>query len=199
MRILLASSNDHKKSEFSRLLPEFDIVTPKDLNIAFNPNESGSSFIENAIIKAKDLYDKVHLPVLSDDSGLCIDSLGGKPGVHTARFGDDEFPDGKLTQRDRNLLILEKMKGIEKRNAHFVCALCLYFSPYRIYLTQEETVGIITECEKGENGFGYDPIFFIEEMGKCYAELTGEEKDALSHRGKAIRSMRKLIKEDIDA
>ena len=198
MKLYFASGNLHKKMEMESLLEGIvGLTLPKDEGIEFDPDENGSSFVENAIIKAKTLYDVVKAPVLSDDSGLCVKALDWGPGIHTARFGDTE--EKKLYSREKYMLLLEKMKGVEDREAYFTCALCLYLSPTRIYVIQEEAKGKISlEPSLGKEGFGYDPVFFSDEAGKIVADLEKGEKGKYSHRGKAARVMMELLKKEIE-
>lgn len=191
LKIYFASSNDHKKQEMMRLLNGVNIMLPKEEAIAFDPVEDGNSFIENALIKAKDLYKKVNAPVLADDSGLVVDALDGRPGIHTSRYGD---VDGKkLIQSEKNAKLLGEMEGKENRRARFVCALVLMVSNEKIYIIQETVEGYIAHSIRGEHGFGYDPLFLVEETGKSAAELSDSEKDKYSHRGRAVRKMNLII------
>lgn len=191
LKIYFASSNDHKKQEMMRLLNGVNITLPKEEAIAFDPVEDGNSFIENALIKAKDLYKKVNAPVLADDSGLVVDALDGRPGIHTSRYGD---VDGKkLIQSEKNAKLLGEMEGKENRRARFVCALVLMVSNEKIYIIQETVEGYIAHTIRGEHGFGYDPLFLVEETGKSAAELSDSEKDKYSHRGRAVRKMNLII------
>ena len=191
LKIYFASSNNHKKQEMMRLLNGVNIMLPKEEAIAFDPVEDGNSFIENALIKAKDLYKKVNAPVLADDSGLVVDALDGRPGIHTSRYGD---VDGKkLIQSEKNAKLLGEMEGKENRRARFVCALVLMVSNEKIYIIQETVEGYIAHSIRGEHGFGYDPLFLVEETGKSAAELSDSEKDKYSHRGRAVRKMNLII------
>lgn len=199
MKLYFASGNDHKKKEMSRLLGGFELTLPKEEGIDFDPDENGKTFIENAIIKAETLYKRVKQPVLSDDSGLCINALGGKPGIHTARYGEDECG-RKLSDREKYMLLLKNLDGVSDRSATFVCALCLYLSPERIYIIQEECRGrIATLPEEGDGGFGYDPVFFSDEAGCVVATLSEGDKDLYSHRGKAARVIKNLIEKEINS
>lgn len=198
MKLYFASGNDHKKTEMSRLLGGFELTLPKEEGISFDPDENGSTFIDNAVIKAKALYDIVHAPVLADDSGLCVDALGGKPGIHTARYGEEEAG-RKLSAEEKYMLLLKNMEGITNRRAEFVCAICLYLSPTRIYVIQETSEGSITLTpSNGSGGFGYDPVFYNNEAGRIVAELPEGEKDLYSHRGKAARIMKTLIEKELN-
>ncbi len=175
----------------SRLLGGYELVLPKDEGIDFDPEETGTSYIENALIKAEALYSIVHAPVLADDSGLSVDALGGKPGIHSARYGEEDGK--KLSSEEKYMLLLKNMEGITDRTAHFVSALCLILSPDRKYIVQETCDGSIALSPSGTTGFGYDPVFFIDEAGMISAELPEGEKDRYSHRGKAARLMKLLL------
>ena len=147
MKLYFASGNDHKRKEMSRLLGGYELVIPKDEGIDFDPEETGTSYIENAVIKAEALYSIVHAPVLADDSGLSVDALGGGPGIHSARYGEENGK--KLSDEGRYRLLLRNMEGIENRKAHFVSALCLILSPDRRYIIQETCDGSIALAPSG--------------------------------------------------
>lgn len=198
MKLYFASGNEHKKKEMSRLLGGFSLTLPKEEGIDFDPDENGSTFIENAIIKAKALYSIVKEPVLSDDSGLCVKALSGKPGIHTARYGEEELK-RKLTDKEKYMFLLKNMENVDDRSATFVCAICLYLSPERIYVIQEESKGkIALEPVNGDGGFGYDPVFFNDEAGKIVSTLKEGEKDLYSHRGKAARIIKLLLDKELN-
>lgn len=206
MKIYLASGNLNKKREVQELFPEHTVVIPKDEGIGFDPEETGTTFYENSLIKAKALWEIVHCPVLADDSGICVDALDGAPGIYSSRYAGPEFmkgkPDGSKTpQEDQNKFIIQQtneaisngFKG--GRKAHYTCAMVLYMGPDRLFVCQEtmegEIIPDIAEA-RGSGGFGYDPLFFLPEQGKTAAELTADEKNAISHRGKASRLMKKI-------
>ncbi len=193
MTIYFASGNDHKKEEMKRLLNGYDIVLPKEMGYSFDPEETGETFLDNALIKAKALYDLVKAPVLADDSGLIVDARPDIMGVHTSRFGYEKY--GKISSKEQYTLLLKEMEGEQNRTGRFVCALVLYLAPNRFYVVQETMEGRIATEPKGLDGFGYDPIFLVGDTDTTAAELTGEEKDVYSHRGKACRTMLRLIKE----
>ncbi|MFA6844247.1 MAG: non-canonical purine NTP pyrophosphatase [Sphaerochaetaceae bacterium] len=199
MDIILASSNEHKKKEFARILNGYNILLPDEVGIPFNCVENGLTFAENSLIKAQALYNVAPRDfwILSDDSGLCVDALGGDPGIHTARYGMRE--DGlELPSRERNALLLENMRGFttqEERKATFVCALTLIVSKYRIFSLQECVEGHIAFSSFGNGGFGYDPIFFVDEAHKNMAQLDDSQKDLYSHRGRACRHLITLLGE----
>ena len=191
MKIYLASGNVYKKKEVQELLPSHTIVLPKDESIEFDPEETGSTFFENAMIKAKALYDIVKAPVLADDSGICIDFLKGAPGVHSARYGSVE---GEHVSAEAGInKVLAELKGVKDRSARFACCMVFLLDENRFYSVQETCEGHITGAPSGSGGFGYDPIFFVEKFGKTFAELTSEQKNSISHRGMALKAIIKLI------
>lgn len=206
MIIYAATGNEHKRQELSQLFAPHTIIIPKDKGIDFDPEENGNSFVENTIIKAKALYDIVKKPVIADDSGICVDVLDGKPGIYSARYvGNNTFSEKKISDSERNVLLLQeaaevaKQKGISPDtplSCRFVCAMVLYLGKDRYYIAQETIEGFLVkdiESAKGSGGFGYDPIVFLPEYGKTIAELTAEEKNAISHRGKAAKVLQTIV------
>ncbi|HAN43536.1 MAG TPA: non-canonical purine NTP pyrophosphatase [Sphaerochaeta sp.] len=198
MRILLASSNEHKRHEIQQMFPNHEIVLPKELGIDFDCEENGTTFLENAMIKASALYEvakDLGLPILADDSGLMVPALPGRLGVKTARFGaEDGGP--LLSAHEKNQLLIKMLDGKEgkDREAFFVCALVLMFNPYRIYTAVESAEGhILKEEVNGTGGFGYDPVFHCNEAGCSMAMLPDGQKNLYSHRGKAVRAIQKFI------
>lgn len=175
-----------------RLLPGFDILLPKERGIIFSPEETAESYMGNALIKAEALYRLTGEPVLADDSGLEVEALGNAPGIHTARYGGEG-----LSSRERYMLLLKNMEGIEDRRASFVSALVLMLSPRRVFIVQEECEGRIALAPSGTSGFGYDPVFYIDEAGCISAELPEGGKDIYSHRGKAARRLRLLMEKEL--
>ena len=161
------------------------IILPRDLGISFDPREDGDTFLSNALGKAQALHGAARRAVIADDSGLCVDALGGEPGVLSNRFGQP--PGGApLSTPRRNELLLERMQGARDRAAHFVCCLVLVLAEDRFLVAQETVHGVIAEAPRGTNGFGYDPLFVLP-GGKTMAEIPDEEKDDVSHRGRAAR------------
>lgn len=186
MKIIMATGNANKVREMREVLSgtDIEIVSMKEAGIFADIDENGTTFAQNAAIKAQTIRDIAHEIVFADDSGLVIDYLGGKPGVHSARFmGEDTSYDIKNTQ------ILKLLEGVpdEKRSARFVCAIAIAYPDRETKIFQEEFEGRIAHESAGENGFGYDPIFYVPECGCTSAELSPEEKNAISHRGKALR------------
>ncbi|MEL3906447.1 MAG: RdgB/HAM1 family non-canonical purine NTP pyrophosphatase [Treponema sp.] len=193
MKIYLASGNRHKKEEFAAILPGYDIRIPADEGIVFDPEETGASFLENALLKARALYRCVRAPVIADDSGLCVDALDGKPGIYSARYGTENGI--ALTAAEKNRLILTQMHGIRNRTCRFVCCIAVVLEHDRFFTVQETFEGLIAESGSGEGGFGYDPIVYIPALGKTVAELTAAEKNRWSHRGKAGRAAARFLSE----
>jgi len=245
MTIWFATGNAHKKAELSAILRTHGVdcrlLIPKDAGLDFDPEETGTSFHENALLKARVLYDMLDEarpalfspgdPVIADDSGICVDALDGRPGIYSARYmgamsNDAEgarrsavfsdlcdsagaqrmaavcekrregfSPSGgrmnsaqKLEAGERNALLLEEVGNAANRKARFVCAMVLMYSHDRFFIAQETMEGEIVkslEHAKGAGGFGYDPILFIPELRRTVAELSEEEKNTISHRGKA--------------
>ncbi|MDR2078743.1 MAG: RdgB/HAM1 family non-canonical purine NTP pyrophosphatase [Treponema sp.] len=196
MTIWFATGNSHKRAELAALFPGHTVKIPADENRSFEPDETGATFAENALIKARELYRLVSAPVIADDSGLCVDALDGRPGVYSARYGGAGFGGGKkLSPPERNALLLQELGDNPCRQARFVCAMVLLFSEDRFYLVQETLEGELTREARGRGGFGYDPILYLPQAGCTVAELPAEEKNRISHRGKAGRAVAKLLTE----
>ena len=214
MKIYLATNNKNKKKEMSQILSEHEIITPADEGIEFDPEETGTTFYENSLIKAKALYDIVHYPVIADDSGICVDALGGSPGIYSSRYAGPDFmhgkPDGtKISQEEQNIFLIQQLNDAIKagslpkmpylngpRSCHYTCAMVLYCGGDRLFVAQETFEGtLIDDINKqaGDGGFGYDPIVFLPQYGKTVAQISAEEKNAISHRGKAVRVIQKII------
>ena len=183
MTIWFATGNAHKKKELAAILPGHTIRTPDEAGIAFDPDETGDTFLDNALIKARELYALVHEPVIADDSGLCVDALGGRPGVLSARYGSENGR--KLESAERNALLLKEVGDAINRKARFVCSMVLMLSEDRFFVAQETFEGELIHAERGKGGFGYDPILYLPDRGLTVAELPDEVKNELSHRGKA--------------
>ena len=196
MKIVFATKNEGKVREVIKMLnmDKIELITMAQEGIDVDVVEDGTTFEENAMKKAVEIMKVSGMPAIADDSGLEIDYLDKQPGVHSARFlGHDTSYDIK------NKKILEMLEGVpdEKRTARFVSAVCLALPDGRTITTRGTIEGAIGHEIKGTNGFGYDPIFFIPEINKYSAELTTDEKNAISHRGKAIAQMREKILEII--
>ena len=182
-KFVLASHNPGKIREMSAILAQFgvEVVSPKDLGITVDVEETGTTFAENAMLKAKAICAEAGMPAIADDSGLCVDALNGGPGVYSARYGGEGLDD-----KGRYQLLLNNMRGQTTRAAHFACAIACAF-PNGDELTAEgQCHGTIAFAPMGEGGFGYDPVFFVPEKAKTFGQLTAEEKSEISHRGKAL-------------
>lgn len=183
MKLIVASNNKKKIIEMSRILKSLDIevMSLKEAGIDIEIEETGTTFSENAYIKAKAIYDMTKRPCIADDSGLEVDYLKGAPGVYTARYAGEHATDQENIDK-----LLGTMEGVKDRGAQFVSAICCV-------INDEESIATVGSCEgtigyemRGENGFGYDPIFMVGD--RSFAQLSEEEKDAISHRGKAMRA-----------
>ncbi len=191
MRLLLATENRGKAREMRALLPpEYELVLPSELGITLDTEESGETFEENAREKARAACEKSGIPSVADDSGLCVMALGGAPGVRSKRFGAPE-----LTDRGRCELLLNTLENTEQRAAKFVSVIVCRFPDGGEITARGECVGEIARATSGENGFGYDPVFLIPELRATMAELTPEQKNAVSHRGRAMRLFAEKLEE----
>ena len=194
-KIIFATGNQDKMREIREILADMDVevVSMKEAGIHADIVEDGSTFEENAVIKAKTICELTGEITLADDSGLEVDYLDKAPGIYSARFmGED------TSYRIKNKAIIDKLAGVpdEKRTARFVCAIAAAFPDGKTITRRGTIEGIIGYEERGENGFGYDPIFFLPEYGKSTAELSPEEKNTISHRGNALRLIKEVINEN---
>lgn len=191
-KLVAATHNKGKLREFARILQPLGIeLVPVPDGIMESIEETGETFAENAVIKAKAVFEAVGLPAMADDSGLCIDALGGEPGVRSARFMGEDTP-----YSVKNAAIIEKLEGVpeNQRSARFKCAIAVVGDGVeRVFEGSFE--GKIGYQPMGENGFGYDPIFYVGEVSS--AQMSDEQKDSMSHRGKALRAMAQQINEII--
>lgn len=183
-KIVIATNNQGKIKEIQQILKGYELLTLKDVKCKVEVDEDQETFEENAKKKAKEIAELTNLPCLADDSGLCIEAFDGWPGIHTARLLGEV-----ATDEQRNEVILEKMKGLkgEERKAKVECVVA-YYEKGKFIIGRGETRGKIVEQPRGENGFGFDSIFEIE-SGKTYAEMTKEDKNAISHRKKALENL----------
>ncbi|WP_010678337.1 XTP/dITP diphosphatase [Bacillus timonensis] len=192
--IMIATKNRGKVKEFRDLFASkgIDVKSLLDFPNIEDIEETGSTFAENAQIKAEAIAKKLNIPVISDDSGLAIDYLDGRPGVYSARYAGEHKNDFDNLNK-----VLNELQGVpdEQRTAKFHCALALAIPGEKTQIVEGTCEGIITAKPVGENGFGYDPIFFVPEIGKTMAELSKDEKNQISHRGVALRKMDKLLEE----
>ena len=187
MELILATGNPHKKEELSRILAPHRILIPSDIGVNFDAEEIGTTYLENALIKARTLTESTGgRPVLADDSGISVPALGGAPGIYSARYGSEDT-DRNLEAPERNRLLLRNMAHLtgNGRRAFFVCCMALILDEYRIITAQETFGGFIADEPFGSGGFGYDPIFHLPDRDCTVAELDAAEKDRISHRGRA--------------
>ncbi len=189
-QVVLMSNNEHKINEFKDALKEFDIdvLSAKEIGVNEEPIEDGSSFEENALIKARFLAKHTSLPVIADDSGLEIHALDGFPGIYSARFMNGH------SYVEKNKAVIEMIKEKNDDSAHFTCVIAFIYQGIEKTFRGECYGNIIHEL-KGSNGFGYDPIFYVPSLNKTYAELSEKEKLSISHRGNAIKLWKQYLKE----
>lgn len=189
-KLIVASNNDHKIKEIKEILSQFpfEVLSLKEANINIDVEETGSTFMENADIKAKEIFKIADgNMVLADDSGLSVEALNGAPGVFSARFAGEHG--NNKANNDKLLYLLEGIKE-DQRKAKFLCAMVLIVNEDEIVKVQGEVEGIITAEFRGEEGFGYDPLFFVPEYKKTFAQMSSEEKNAISHRGRALDKLK---------
>ena len=202
MKIVLATKNKGKIKEFKKVFSElgWEAVAISDIAYVKEPEETGKTFEENAKKKAKEIYEflknkgEKNFIVLSDDSGLEVDYLDGAPGVYSARYAGEHGNDSKNNEK-----LLESLNGVskEKRGAQFVCQIAMFDENGKYYTVKGEVRGYILEQLNGEGGFGYDPLFFYEPLNKTFGMLNPEEKNEISHRGKALKELKSIISETI--
>lgn len=183
MKIIAATKNKNKLREFGEILKGFEIISQEEAGVDIDVEETGTTFEENSYLKAKAIYDITGITTIADDSGLCVDALNGEPGVYSARYGGEGYDD-----KGRVQLLLKNMKDVpeEERTARFVCVITLV-GDEGVLTARGECEGKIDYSPRGENGFGYDPVFYVDRFEKTLAEVTPEEKNSISHRGKALK------------
>ena len=192
--LLLATSNLHKLEEFRAIFSDIPLrlLSLSDLQLAIDVEETGTTFAENAEMKARTYAQVSNIFTLADDSGLEIDALGGAPGVRSARYLGSE-----ISYEERFRVILEQLKGFpaDQRTARFRCVIAIAEPSATIHIVEGVFEGVIADRPRGTNGFGYDPIFYIPELGKTFAELAPEHKNRISHRARAAQSARKFLED----
>lgn len=195
MTLLLATNNLHKKRELEAIHPGLVLLLPADAGFAgWDHDETADTFQGNALGKARSLWElaKGQWAVLADDSGICVDALGGAPGVISARWGSAEAGRA-LSDAEKNTLLLARMQGVSARNARFVCALALVLSPHREVVVEETWEGEVALTQSGSAGFGYDPVFWLPERNCTSADLSVDDKNRLSHRYRASRRLAAVL------
>ena len=195
MKVVLASKNKHKLAEISKITQQFDmeLVLQSDLGIDLDVEETGTTFEENSFIKAEAVMKATGMPALADDSGIAVDALNGEPGVYSARYGFDE----SLDDWGRLELLLKNTKDVPdgQRQAQFVCVITMVTPGGETIQARGEIHGELLRQPRGENGFGYDPIFYYPPLGLTTAEMSPEQKNAVSHRGNALKVFYEKLKE----
>ena len=193
MKLILASNNAHKLVEIRAILgSEFDeILSMKEAGIVHETVEDGSTFLENAEKKAREIMEISGCCALADDSGLCVEALGGAPGIYSARYAGEHGDD-----KANNRKLLRELEGVEDRRAHFACAMVLVRPDGSVVRAEGRMDGVIAFEESGENGFGYDPLFYLPKRGCTNAQLSPEEKNAISHRANALHALVKKLREE---
>ena len=195
MKVVLASKNKHKLAEISKITEKFgiELILQSELGIDLDVEETDTTFEENSFLKAEAVMKATGLPALADDSGIAVDALNGEPGIYSARYGFDE----SLDDWGRLLLLLKNTEHVPdgQRQAQFVCVITMVTPEGQMIQARGEIHGELTREARGENGFGYDPIFFYPPLGKTTAELSPEEKNEVSHRGNALKLFYEKMKE----
>lgn len=194
MKLIVASNNSHKIAELNAILSQLgmEVVSQREAGIHEDPEENGATFEENSYIKAKAVLDASGMAAVADDSGLMVEALDGAPGVYSARFGGETCK----TDRDRLNYLLKRMEGQENRAAKFVSVITVLTPDGRKLVARGECSGVILTEPHGENGFGYDPVFFVPERGCTFAELPAEEKNRISHRARALTLLAERIRKE---
>ena len=195
MKVVLASKNPHKLVEIRQITDKFgfELVLQSELGVDIDVEETGTTFEENSFIKAEAVMKATGLPALADDSGICVDALGGEPGIYSARYGFDDT----LDDWGRLQLLLKNTEQVpdDQRQAQFVCVITFITPDGKTIQARGEIHGELTRAPYGENGFGYDPIFYYPPMEKTTSQMTAEEKNQVSHRGNALRILNEKLKE----
>lgn len=195
-KIIFATGNTNKVKEVKKMMENLDVevLSMKEANISTDVEETGTTFEENAILKAKAIANKTDAIVIADDSGLEVDYLNKEPGIYSSRYlGED------TSYTIKNQAILDRLDGVakEQRTARFVCAMAVIMPNKKVFTTVQTMEGYIGFESAGKNGFGYDPIFFLDKYGCSSAEMSMEEKNKISHRGKALRATKKIIEDQL--
>ena len=192
MKLVLASKNEKKLKEMNEILSGMgvEVCLQRDAGVDVDVEETGTTFEENSLLKAKAVMEASGLPAIADDSGLCVDALNGAPGVYSARYGGEGLDDG-----GRYRLLLSSMPAGQPRTAKFVSVITCCFPNGDVLTARGECPGTIAFAPMGEGGFGYDPVFFLPKLKKTFAQLSPEEKNAISHRGLALRAFQAKLEE----
>jgi XTP/dITP diphosphohydrolase len=188
--MVVASGNAHKLREIAEIFNDYQVLSQKQAGFDVDVEETGKTFMENALIKARAASQALQQPVVADDSGLCVDALGGAPGVYSARYSG-----GHGNDKANRELLLKNMQNENNRRAYFVCAMALVFPDGKEVTVEGRTYGNILHEETGEGGFGYDSLFLSDDLNKSFGLATAEEKNGVSHRFRALQALREKIEE----
>ena len=195
MKLVAATNNEGKVKEIRAIFGAlgFEVVSQKEMGIDLDVEETGTTFEENALLKARAAAQIAKIPALADDSGLCVDALDGAPGVYSARYAGEGATDAMLVEK-----LLKNMAEVpeEKRGAQFVSVVAFVMPDGREFTARGSADGVITFTPAGEGGFGYDPVFYSNELGKTYAEMSAEEKNSISHRYRALMGLKDVLKQE---
>lgn len=193
MKMVLASKNPHKLEEMKAILAHLgvEVVLESDVGVDVEVEETGTTFEENSLLKARAVMEATGMPAVADDSGLCVDALNGAPGVYSARYGGED----KGGYNHRYELLLRALSGQLDRRAKFVSVVTACFPNGDVLTARGECPGTIAYAPQGDNGFGYDPVFFVPEKKKTFAQMTAEEKNEISHRGRALAVFKDRLEE----
>lgn len=191
MTVVAATANAHKLREMREILRGAELIPEAEAGFTGEVEETGETFLENALLKARAVMKATGLPALADDSGLCVEALGGAPGVYSARYAKLFGPEG--WSAGNRALLLKNMEHIKDRRAYFACAVALVYPDGRELTAEGRTYGRILYEDRGENGFGYDPVFYSDELGCSFGEASEEAKNAVSHRGRALGALVKKL------
>ena len=191
MKLVLASKNPKKLKEMREILSHLgvEVCLQSDVGIDVDVEETGTTFEENSLLKAKAVMEASGLPAIADDSGLCVDALQGGPGVYSARYGGEE-----MSYPEKIRMLLQTMQGQTPRTCHFACHITCCFPNGEVLDAERKCQGTVAFVPMGEGGFGFDPIFFVPDLKKTFAQLSPEEKNAISHRGNALRAFAEQLK-----
>ncbi len=185
MDLVIASNNKHKVTEIKSILKDYfeNIYSLRELGIEIEVEETGETFAENALLKARAVSNAAGMPAIADDSGISANALDGRPGVYSARYSGEPCDDERNNDK-----LLEELKDKTDRSAYYTASICLYLDEENIITAEGKTYGTIISERRGDKGFGYDPIFLSDDLGKTLAEVDLEEKNKISHRARALKS-----------
>lgn len=190
-KLVIATGNAGKLKEMKEMLGDlFEVIGLKEAKAFATAEENGCTFAENALIKAEDIFKQTGENVLADDSGLCVEALGGEPGIYSARYAGEN-----ATQEQKNALLLKNLHGAQNRRAKFVCAVALILKNGQVIQAEGETDGEILQSENGNGGFGYDPLFYSYDLEKSFGDCSDEEKNSVSHRSRALKNLLEKLRQ----